>query len=78
MVERQALIVYFRNPKALKDIQRVGNVVYHHKKRKYAVVSVDKDDSESVMKKMRQNRQIKYVDWSYLDQSIYTIDFDVK
>lgn len=78
MIERQSLIVYFRNVKSLKDIKKHGHLVYYHKKRKYAILYVNKDDVDQTMKSLKSLRNIKYVDQSYLDQSVYAIDFSVK
>lgn len=78
MIERQALIVYFKHVKSLKDIKKLGNLVYYHKKRKYAVLYVNKEDVPTATKSLKALRNIKYVDQSYLDQSVYAIDFSVK
>jgi uncharacterized protein YlbG (UPF0298 family) len=78
MIQREAIIVYYKNPKLLKAIKSYGHLTYFHKKRHYAVVYVDALEKEKIIKELRAIRGIKYVDESYLDQSAYTFDLDVQ
>jgi uncharacterized protein YlbG (UPF0298 family) len=78
MIQREALIIYYKNPKLIKTIKSFGNVTYYHKKRHYAVVYVNGDEKEKIIKELRAIRGIKYVDESYLDQSAYAFEADVQ
>ncbi len=78
MIQREAIIVYYKNPKLVKTIKNYGHLTYFHKKRHYAVVYVDAAAKENVMKELRAIRGIKYVDESYLDQSAYAFELDVQ
>ncbi len=78
MLSRQSLIVYFRNPKVLKQLKRFGNVAYFHKKRKYAVIYVNGDQVTAIVEELRKFRHVRKVDVSQLDFSMYDIDFNVK
>lgn len=73
MQERVSLIVYYKSPKALKQIQQHGNVTYYHKKRHYAVLYVDAADVEKTIKSLKSLRHIRYVEQSQLDQSAYDL-----
>ncbi|MFW6319075.1 MAG: DUF2129 domain-containing protein [Bacillota bacterium] len=74
MQERVSLIVYYKSPKALKQIQQQGNVTYYHKKRHYAVLYVDAADVEKTIKLFKSLRHIRYVEISQLDQSAYILE----
>lgn len=78
MLSRQSLIVYFKNPKVLKQLKRVGNVMYFHKKRKYAVIYVNSDQVEVIVEELKKFRHVRKVDVSKLDFSMYDIEFNVK
>ncbi len=78
MLSRQSIVVYFKNPKILKQLKRVGNVMYFHKKRKYAIIYVNSDQVDTVLEELRKFRQVRKVDVSKLDFSMYDIDFNVK
>lgn len=79
MQERVSLIVYYKSPKALKQIQQHGNVTYYHKKRHYAVLYVDVDAVGKTIKTLKTLRHIRYVEQSQLDQSAYNLESeDVK
>ncbi len=78
MIEREPLVVYYRSPKLLKLLRKMGNLTYYHKKRHYAIVYVDTDKKETIMKDMRNLRGVKYVDESYLDKDMYQFDIDVQ
>lgn len=73
MQERVSLIVYYKSPKALKQIQQHGNVTYYHKKRHYAILYVDAADVEKTIKLFKSLRHIRYVEQSQLDQSAYDL-----
>lgn len=78
MIQREAIIVYYKNPKLVKTIKSYGHLTYFHKKRHYAVVYIDAASKEKIIKELRAIRGIKYVDESYLDQSAYAFELDVQ
>lgn len=78
MINREAIIVYYKSPKLLKVIRDYGHITYFHKKRHYAVVYINSDEKEAAMKKLRALRGIKYVDETHLDRDMYTFDLDVQ
>ena len=78
MLSRQSIIVYFKNPKIIKQLKRMGNVMYFHKKRKYAVIYVNTNDVDTIVQELRKFRHVRKVDVSKLDYSMYDIDFNVK
>jgi len=78
MVKRKSLIVYFRSPKAIKQIERLANVMYYHKKRKYCVCYVSEGSIEETTKKLNELKLVKRVDESLFETDEYQIDFDVK
>jgi len=74
MQERCSLIVYFKSPKVLKRIKKLGNIAYYSKKRKYAVLYINKDDEQKVRSELEALRHVKRVDDSRLDDSPYTLE----
>ncbi len=64
MHERTQIIVYFKTPKVLKRVKKVGNITYYHKKRRYAVVYIDTQDAESTIASLNELRHVKSVDYS--------------
>ena len=74
MLSRQSVIIYFRNPKVIKEISKHGHLQYYHKKRKYAVLYVDQNDVEKVTEKLVKLRHVRKVEPSHLDYSMYTLD----
>lgn len=78
MIQREAIIVYYKNPKLVKTIKSYGHLTYFHKKRHYAVVYIDAANKENIIKELRAIKGIKYVDESYLDQSAYAFELDVQ
>lgn len=78
MLERKCLIIYFKNPKALKDLKRFGNITYYHKKRRYVIIYVNQSEVTKITEQLKQLKSVRYVEESHLDQDAYKIDFDVK
>lgn len=74
MIQRTSLIVYFRSPKAVKQIEKIANVTYYHKKRRYAVCYVNQDELEATMEKMKKLRLVKRVEESLFDTEAYEIE----
>ncbi len=78
MIKRSSLIVHFRSPKAVKHIEKVANVTYYHKKRRYAVCYCDADQVEDVIKKLKKIRLVKRIEESLFETDEYQLDLDVK
>ena len=78
MLKRICLIIYFKNPKALKDLKKIGTVTYFHKKRRYAVMYVNQEDSAKTIERMKQLKYVKNVEESALDHNQYEIELNVK
>ena len=78
MVKRKSIIVHFRSPKAIKQIEQFANVTYYHKKRRYAVCYVTESEKEEMIKKMEALKLVKRVEESLFETDEYEIDFDVK
>ncbi len=74
MQERSALIVYFKSPKVLKRLKKMGNVAYFNKKRKYAVIYINASDIKTVKQTLSDLRHIKKVDDSKLDYTPYSME----
>ncbi len=79
MFERVSLIVYYKNPKSIKQIKRFGNVAYYHKKRRYAILYVNLKDQDEVVDGLKKLRHIRKVEVSQLDRDAYNLqDCQVK
>ncbi len=78
MIKRKSLIVYFRSPKAVKQIEKFTSVTYYHKKRHYAVCYVNEDDIELTIEKLKNMKLVKKVEESLFETDEYGLDFDVK
>ncbi len=72
------LIIYFKNPKVLKDLKKIGNITYFHKKRRYAVMYVNQEETEKMIERIKQLKYVRNIEESALDQSQYEIEFNVK
>jgi len=62
---RQGLIVWFQHMRNLKQIKRLGHLIYASKKMKYAVLYVDQTQIEAVEKRLLRYPYISKVDRSY-------------
>ncbi len=78
MTIRKCLIVYFRTPKAIKQIAEFGELKYYTKKGKYAVLYLDEDKVEAIKEKLNQLKLVRKVEESLLDNKEYKLEFDVK
>ncbi|MFK5883298.1 MAG: DUF2129 domain-containing protein [Candidatus Izemoplasma sp.] len=78
MLKRKSLIVYFRNPKVLKEIGKISDIKYYHKKRRYAILYVNEEEVEEVSKKIKAIKNVRRVEESLNDNEEYQLDFDVK
>lgn len=78
MVKRKSLIVYFKTPKAIKQIDRVLPVVYYNKKRRYAVCYTNEDQIITKTEELNAMKLVKKVELSMVDTEKYQLEFDVK
>ena len=78
MVDRKSLVVYFRNPKAVKQISEFGEIKYYTKKGKYAILYLNKEDQESVTEKLKKLKLVRRVEESLFENEEYKLEFDVK
>ena len=78
MIVRRSLIVYFRTPKAIKQIAEFGELKYYTKKGKYAVLYLDENKVEETKEKLNQLKLVRKVEESLLDNKEYQLEFDVK
>ncbi len=78
MINREPIVVYYRSPKLVKLLRKMGNLTYYHRKRHYAIIYVDAEKKETIMKDIRNLRGVKYVDESHLDRDMYAFDLNVQ
>ncbi|MFP4287098.1 MAG: DUF2129 domain-containing protein [Candidatus Izemoplasmataceae bacterium] len=65
MEERKTLVVYFRNPKIIKQLENLGHVSYFHKKRRYAILYVNASELETIKTQLEKQRHVRKVEYSY-------------
>lgn len=75
MLKRKSIIVYFRNPKVLKQVEKFGEIKYFTKKKKYAVIYVNEEELEQKIKELQGLKLVRKVEESLLDTSEYQINF---
>jgi uncharacterized protein YlbG (UPF0298 family) len=78
MVKRKSLIVYFRNPKVLKKVEKFGDIAYFTKKKKYAILYVNETELNQKMAEIKALKLVRKVEESLFENEEYNIDFDVK
>jgi uncharacterized protein YlbG (UPF0298 family) len=62
---RQGLIIWFQHTKNIKQLKRLGHLLYTSKRMKYAVMYVDQEEMEEVEKKLLKYPFISQVNRSY-------------
>lgn len=78
MLKRKGLIVYFRNPKVLKQIEKISEIKYYTKKKKYAIIYVNEENVESKKEELKKLKLVRKIEESLLENEEYQLDFDVK
>ena len=78
MIKRKSIIVHFRTPKAIKQIEKISQVTYYNKKRRYAVCYVNEAELQKVMGELKAIKLVKKVEESLFETEEYQLDFDVK
>jgi uncharacterized protein YlbG (UPF0298 family) len=74
MIKRTSLIVYFKSPKILKTLGKIGEIYYYTKKNKYAVIYVNEDEKDSVIEQLSSMKLIKHVEESLFENGILLDD----
>lgn len=74
MLKRKAVIVYFRNPKALKHIDKINPITYFTKKKKYAILYMNEEEIEVKVKQLKDIKLVVKVEESMLDNEEYQIE----
>lgn len=75
MLKRKSLIVYFRNPKVLKQVEKFGPIKYYTKKKKYAVIYVDEEKLEETINGLKDLKLVRKVEESLFETEEYNINF---
>lgn len=75
MLKRKSLIVYFRNPKVLKQVEKFGEIMYFTKKKKYAVIYVNEEELQQKKKELQGLKLVRKVEESLSDTTEYQINF---
>lgn len=78
MINREPIVVYYRSPKMVKLLRKMGHLTYYHRKRHYAIIYVDAEQKATIIKDIRNLRGVKYVDESHLDRDMYAFDLNVQ
>jgi uncharacterized protein YlbG (UPF0298 family) len=78
MVKRRSIIVYFRNPKVLKQVEKISEIKYYTKKKKYAIIYVNEEEVQATIDELRKNKLVRKVEESLFENEEYNLDFDVK
>jgi len=63
--KRQGLIVWFQHMRNIKQIKRLGHLIYVSKKMRYAVIYVNQSDIETIESKLSKYSFISKVERSY-------------
>lgn len=71
MLKRRSLIVYFRNPKVLKTIEKISEIKYYTKKKKYAVIYVNEDEVEQKTQELQAIKLVRRVEESLFETEEY-------
>lgn len=65
---RTGIIVWLHHTKYVKALRKFGNIYYVSKKMRYAVLYVDTDESEGVIKRIKKQRYTKDVALSHIQE----------
>jgi len=70
MIERANLIVYFKSPKVLKNLGKIGEIYYYTKKKKYAILYVNQEEKDAVIERINKLKLVKRVEESLFENDI--------
>lgn len=74
---RQGLVVYFNNRRVVRRIGRYGRMVYVSKHDHYAILYVNKDQSDNISAKLNELHQVRKVVpvyWHDLDPTVSDLE----
>lgn len=74
MVKRKSIIIYFRNPKALKHIEKIVPITYFTKKKKYAVCYINEDELSAKIKALKEIKLVRKIEESMFSNDEYQIE----
>ena len=74
MVKRKSIIIYFRNPKALKHIEKIAPITYFTKKKKYAICYINEEEVNDKIKALKEIKLVRKVEESMFSNDEYQID----
>jgi uncharacterized protein YlbG (UPF0298 family) len=63
--KRQGIIIWFQHTKNIKQLKKIGYIIYTSKKLKYAVMYVDQDKIDEIESKLLKYSFVSRVDRSY-------------
>lgn len=78
MIKRTGLIIYFRNPKVLKQIEKISEIKYFTKKKKYALIYVNEEEVQQRIEEIRKLKLVRKVEESLFENTEYQLNFDVQ
>lgn len=78
MTNRVSLIVYFRNPKAVKHIANIAEIKYYTKKSKFAIIYVNEEEKQEKIKELKKIKLVRKIDESLIENEEYQLDFNVQ
>ena len=78
MLKRRSLIVYFRNPKVLKTIEKISEIKYYTKKKKFAVIYVNEDELEQKTEELKAIKLVRRVEESLFETDEYQFNLNVQ
>jgi len=78
MVDRRSLVVYFRNPKAVKQMAEYGEIKYYTKKGRYAILYLNREEVPKVKEQLKKIKLVRRVEETLFENDEYQLEFDVK
>lgn len=64
-IKRQGIIVWFQHKRNIRQLKRIGHLVYVSMKMRYAIIYVNRDDIKTVEKKLLKFSFVSKVERSY-------------
>ncbi|GGA83758.1 YlbG family protein [Ornithinibacillus halotolerans] len=63
--KRQGIIIWFQHQKNIKQLKRLGHIIYTSKRMKYAVMYVNQENIDQIEAKLMKYSFVSKVDRSY-------------
>lgn len=68
MIDRKGIVIYFQNPKVIKNIKKYDvNITYVNKAGKYLAGYIDASEFPKIKKELKKNRLIKKIEESLIE-----------